>query len=370
MTEEIKDQVIQDDPYLERFLDSPSYREVIEPTIKEAFNSFKVTRCLSAILFGVGTALILMAALFAVFGGGTELLTLILGGLGTANIIALLVSRPIEHIQLGVHDLIKSQVVLLSFVAQYDSIARYLATMSKVPMNDPNRNVQLEFEMNKHLAELPGQIIAALKPSASLRASQVEVAKTVHSNQNVADEVDNETRSSGTRSRESLYSWDYEHLGEPNQWFRMARAYIDCSLCLFSGMGKDVLVRSFYHARAAAFMFEHAVELFLKAGIAQAGKEVPIHHNLQQLYNQFSKLYPGKKYSFKGKIADVIRPDPNRPYPEFTRYPANHAGQSFETPTHFSLSIWEEQLRLFSNDFKRLEPLLKERHTQSKTVAG
>ena len=145
MTEEIKAEAVQDDPYLERFLDSPSYREVMKPTIEEAFNSYRVTRCLSAISFGVGIALILTAMLFAIFGSGTELLTLILGGLGTANVIALLMSRPIEHIHLGVHDLIKSQVVLLSFVAQYDSIARYLATMSKVPMNDPNRNVQLEF---------------------------------------------------------------------------------------------------------------------------------------------------------------------------------------------------------------------------------
>jgi len=172
---------------------------------------------------------------------------------------------------------------------------------------------------------------------------------------------DSQCPSDNTR-QDSLYSRDYDDLDPASHWFALAKAYLDNSLYLFSGMREGSLNRSIYHAKAAAFLFEQSIELFLKAGIVQAGKEIPIHHDLEKLYQQFSNLYPGKRYEFRGSLQEAIHSDPNHPYPEFTRYPANRHGRLFNTPTHFSPDIWHEELCLFSQDYDRIEPLLKERY--------
>ncbi len=71
------------------------------------------------------------------------------------------------------------------------------------------------------------------------------------------------------------FSWDYEHRTLAEHWFLMALAYQESSHHLFSEMIERKLADSFHHAKVAASLLEHAVELFLKAGIAQAGKEIP-----------------------------------------------------------------------------------------------
>jgi len=159
-----------------------------------------------------------------------------------------------------------------------------------------------------------------------------------------------------------IFSWDYEDKSEADRWFLMARAYLDCSIRLFSEVKAGTLAPSFYHVQAAHSLFEHSVELFLKAGVAQARKPVPTGHNIGRLYSQFSNLYPGKAYEFEGKILDLARPDPNRPHNEFNRYPADHTGQPWRRNSHYSLDIWLEQLQFFDKDFQRLEPRLKARY--------
>jgi len=159
-----------------------------------------------------------------------------------------------------------------------------------------------------------------------------------------------------------IFSGDYEDLSEADRWFLMARAYLDCSIRLFSEIKASTLARSFYHVQAAHCLFEHSVELFLKAGVAQASKRVPTSHNIGELYNRFRYLYPGKAYEFQGKILNLACLDPNRPYNEFNRYPADHTGQLWRRNSHYSLDIWLEQLQFFDKDFQRLEPLLKARY--------
>ena len=164
--------------------------------------------------------------------------------------------------------------------------------------------------------------------------------------------------------RMSRYSWDYEGLGEAVHWFLMAKAYLDCSIHLFSEMMDKKLKSSFHHAKVATMLFEHSIELFLKAGIVQAGQEVGKSHNLQELYNQFRKLYPGKKHQFEGDIVSAVRQISITPYNVYTRYPTDNFGQLWPGNTHIDLVIWYKQLCLFVKDFERLEPLLKERYPQ------
>jgi hypothetical protein len=168
--------------------------------------------------------------------------------------------------------------------------------------------------------------------------------------------------------RMPLFSWDYEDLGEADHWFLMARAYFDCSFYLLTEMAREAYDRTYHRALVSVSLFEHSVELFLKAGIVQAVKNVTSSHNLEQLYNQYKNLYPGKKYEFEGEILSLINSNPNTPHNEFARYPTDHAGRPWPRYTHVDVVIWYERLSTFKKDFDRLEPLLKERYQGSSSA--
>ena len=87
--------------------------------------------------------------------------------------------------------------------------------------------------------------------------------------------------------RMPVFSWDYEDLGEADYWFLMARAYFDSSFYLLAEMIRETYDRNYHRALVAVSLFNHSVELFLKAGIVQAGKKITSSHNLEQLYNQY-----------------------------------------------------------------------------------
>ena len=158
------------------------------------------------------------------------------------------------------------------------------------------------------------------------------------------------------------YSWTYEACSKAERWLLMAKAYQECSQHLFGEMNESRLPDTFHHAVVAAYLFEHAVELFLKGGIAWAGKEPPPRHCLEQLYNQFRNLYPGEEYEFSFSIADMVAPSPRTPYNQFTRYPADRSGKPWEGYTHIDLVIWYEQASKFLDDIDRLRFLIMERH--------
>jgi len=160
------------------------------------------------------------------------------------------------------------------------------------------------------------------------------------------------------------YSWDYEDLSEADHWFCMAKANLHCSIHLLSEMIAEKLDSSFHYAKVAVALFEHSIELFLKAGIAQASQTCDNTHELQVLYNRFKNLYPGNRYEFEGEIVSVVRPAPSATHNQYARYPTDISGQPWQGHTHIDLVLWYTQLRRFDQDFRRLEPLMKQRYTQ------
>ena len=162
-----------------------------------------------------------------------------------------------------------------------------------------------------------------------------------------------------------VFSWDLEDLTAPQKHFHLAKAYLDSCIHVFEGIIGDALPATFSHAQSAAFLFGHGLELFLKGGIAQAGRHVPTHHNIQQIYREFSNLYPGKKFQFEGRIEEAVTQDPNRPHGEFTRYPIDKSGSVWMGHFDFVLELWLEQMQAFRKDFERLTPLIEERYGKS-----
>jgi hypothetical protein len=160
MMNEKRENSSKGDSYVRSFLESPVYVMVFRDTIKTAAASYRVARILSVVLFSVGVLLVMVSLGVGIFRND-GILALILGGLGTANIFALLLYKPVERIQSGVDSLIKSQISCLSFMAQYDSISRVLTTMSEMPLKETNRDEQLK--LVQYLKESSSQLMSDLR---------------------------------------------------------------------------------------------------------------------------------------------------------------------------------------------------------------
>ena len=166
------------------------------------------------------------------------------------------------------------------------------------------------------------------------------------------------------------HSWDYEHLAEPDHWFLIARAYLDCSHHLLAEMVRERLEDSFHHAKVAIASFEHAIELFLKGAIAQAGEPVPTHHRAPDLLMAYRRLYPGATFTFTGKIDEATSETAGTLRAQYARYPRDKHGQPWSGHTHIDLSIWYQELSPFKADFERLVPLLKSRYPRANEASS
>ena len=157
------------------------------------------------------------------------------------------------------------------------------------------------------------------------------------------------------------FSWDIESLSSEDQWFRSARAYLDCSIFILSGFFEKRIPLNFFYAEVAAYLVDHGVELFLKAGIVHAGQIPQSNHQLDNLYQEFRELYSESDFDFKSEIASLVKQEPKRPFGTFSGYPLDRNLKSMEGQIHFDIRIWRDQLLLISQDFNRLEPLIMSR---------
>ena len=157
--EEVSERFEGEDPFIERALTSPLYKEVLGPTIRAAARSYRIARLLSVVWFAVGVGLIVIAVLLGL-AGGEGALAFVFGGLGVADLSAGLLYRPIERIQSGVDQLIRSQIACVSYVAQYDSVVRVLTSMGKMELDDTDREEQLR--LAGYLRDSTSQLMADL----------------------------------------------------------------------------------------------------------------------------------------------------------------------------------------------------------------
>jgi len=159
----------------------------------------------------------------------------------------------------------------------------------------------------------------------------------------------------------SLFSWDYHPEHSADDWFRMAHAYADAAVALFEQLSAGKLPPTYHHAKVAAEAFEHGLELFLKAALLLAGDRVARSHRLEGLVGRYRTLYPGKPYAFTGSVDEAARDLETRPSGQFLRYPEDPKGTPWPGNVHFDLAIWTEQVKLFRDDYRRLEPRLRAR---------
>lgn len=158
------------------------------------------------------------------------------------------------------------------------------------------------------------------------------------------------------------FSWDYEDISISDHWFLLAESYIDICHFILSSMIEKNVESSFHHCKVVLSLFEHSVELFLKGAVVQAKKQVQTHHRIDEIYSQFIKLYPGDKYKFSGSIEKFVKPMPQAPINEYSRYPIGRNEQEWSGNTHIDIAIYYYEVSKFKKDYERLKPLIKGRY--------
>ena len=150
------------------------------------------------------------------------------------------------------------------------------------------------------------------------------------------------------------FSWTYEHLPAAAHWYLLAIAYADSSVALFARMIAEKVDDSFHHAKVAAALLEHSIELFLKAVLVELGEAVRPSHASDQLLAQVRAIVPADAIQFSAKIDEAVRRQPDAPGNQFLRYPTDRRGEPWSGHTHIDLSVWFQQAKLLRADFERI----------------
>lgn len=141
---------------------------------------------------------------------------------------------------------------------------------------------------------------------------------------------------------------------KPQLFFRLAIAYADSSHQIVRSMLAGDLPQTFAHAQTIHFLFDHAVELFLKGAILKStGKNENIH-DLQPLFGRYRNLYPKKAFEFTIRIAETVKANPQSPHSKFPRYPMDYKGNVWEGYNAYTLETWLSETEHLRQDLERL----------------
>jgi hypothetical protein len=161
-----------------------------------------------------------------------------------------------------------------------------------------------------------------------------------------------------------VFAWMHFELLPPDRWFVEAQAFIDTAEMLFQSMTGDRFERSWPRAKVAAFVFGHSIELFFKACIGQARREIPHHHRLHDLYTIYKELYPGPDFRFDSLVEDFIDASKSRPFFLFLKYPEDETDITKRMDADVSIDVaeWQSQASQFREDIERIWPKAKQRY--------
>ncbi len=141
---------------------------------------------------------------------------------------------------------------------------------------------------------------------------------------------------------------------KPQLFFRVSIAYSNSSRHIFQSMLNGSLPATFAQAQTAHFLFDHAVELFIKGAILKLTNSIEKSHDLQSLYGRYRKLYPKKKFELTGRILDTVKKDKNSPHSEFPRYPIDKDGNTWQGYNAYTIEKWIAEAQHMCTDLNKL----------------
>lgn len=174
----------------------------------------------------------------------------------------------------------------------------------------------------------------------------------------------------------TIFSLDFEQLSEADQYFALARGYLDGSSVLCRALLDDAYAEQYSHTRVILYLCRHAVELFLKGAILKAsGQQAKKSHNIVTLLDEYECLLPDQQFRFKtpfdlSTLPPIERTQYTAELHAFTgrynathdqryRYPADNNGNDFPGYLDsFIPAMFLSELQELSTELLRVEPLI------------
>lgn len=167
-----------------------------------------------------------------------------------------------------------------------------------------------------------------------------------------------------------IHSSEFQWLPVVDQYFSLARGYLEGSRVLCDAMTNDDYVAQYSHTRVILHLCRHAVELFLKGAISFTTKAPPpqIHH-LGELVTEYLRVLPDQQFRFEipfgvevlGELDlfPKLVNDHHKTLDQRYRYPTDRKGNPFSDPEGFIPLMFMGSLDRLSKEFLQVECRLK-----------
>jgi hypothetical protein len=121
---------------LENFSELTKYTSnILKDTLETARNAYGRIVWMNTIMFLTGISLFIFAALYAAFSQQQKIYSLVFGGLGVANFIALFMRDPIKRTQQALSNLVQVEIAFMNF---FEQITIWDAFAQQPPINLAN----------------------------------------------------------------------------------------------------------------------------------------------------------------------------------------------------------------------------------------
>lgn len=167
-----------------------------------------------------------------------------------------------------------------------------------------------------------------------------------------------------------IHSAAFQGLSVEDQYFSLARGYLEGSRVLCESMLNNDYAPQYSHTRVILNLCRHAVELFLKGAISSATKSQPPQtHHLANLVAEYERALPGSEFRFDVPFGienpgtqdffDDLVDNLHKTLDQRYRYPTDRNGKPFSEPSGFVPSMFLSELEALSMAFLQVESCLK-----------
>ncbi len=167
-----------------------------------------------------------------------------------------------------------------------------------------------------------------------------------------------------------IHSAAFQGLEIEDQYFFLARGYLEGSRVLCEAMLYDDYASQYSHSRVILHLCRHAVELFLKGAISSATKsQPPKTHHLANLVAEYERALPGPEFRFDVPFGiespgtpdffDDLVDSHHKTLDQRYRYPTDRNGKPFSEPEGFIPAMFMSDLNTLSKAFLQVEFRLK-----------
>ena len=169
----------------------------------------------------------------------------------------------------------------------------------------------------------------------------------------------------------TIYSYEFAELCVAEQYFALAKSYLDSSKVLCEHLIEKRESRSFSNTRVILYTARHSIELFLKGTLFIAGVVIRNNHSFVDILEEYSKVYVGDIYEIRipfgieilgtaeHKVqANEITAYFHRDHDQRYRYPTDNRGKIFCSNESFMPQAFLNQIIDIDEDFSRIKTKL------------